>query len=64
VALWALNGVSLGQHLATTKSFEMECLVRQVHGHQVNLETVKVGLWVKELVLVLVQALLVWELII
>jgi hypothetical protein len=37
----------------------MECLVRQVHGHQVNLETVKVGLWVKELVLVLVQALLV-----
>jgi hypothetical protein len=32
----------------------MECLVRQVHGHQVNLETVKVGLWVKELVLVLV----------
>jgi hypothetical protein len=29
----------------------MECLVRQVHGHQVNLETVKVGLWVKELVL-------------
>jgi hypothetical protein len=22
----------------------MECLVRQVHGHQVNLETVKVGL--------------------
>jgi hypothetical protein len=39
----------------------MECLVRQVHGHQVNLETVKVGL-IK--VFAGVGWLLVWELII
>jgi hypothetical protein len=44
VALWALNGVSLGQaFFNNSKNFEMECLVRQVHGHQVNLKQWMIG---------------------